>query len=244
MKPGEAVLESVEAQVDPSHSALIIVDVQNDFLHPNGFIATRNIDGYLDMSMVPGMAAQTKRLLAAAREAGVLTVFIQMIGGNMHQSPPAIAHRRRMHRTATGQTERGDQDGSCREGTWGADFFEGIRPDGREREVVVKKHRYSAFWGTDLDQVLRSNGIKTMVMCGDATSGCVESTARDGFMNDYYVVAVRDACADFDRDRHEYALRKLDLSFGYVVPTDQVLDAWNRAGNADTAWEASEGRAA
>ena len=62
--------------------------------------------------------------------------------------------------------------------------------------------------------------------CGVATSGCVESTVRDGLFADYYVVTVSDACADYQSDRHEHALRKLDLSFGYVVDTDRILEAW------------------
>src|SRR5207248_11130600 len=101
--------------------------------------------------------------------------------------------------------------------------------DGRDTEIVVQKYRYSAFAGTNLDLLLRSNGIKTLVMCGDATSGCVESTTRHGFFHDYYVVTAADACADFDRHRHDMSLQKMDVSYGYVVPTDCIVDAWRMA---------------
>lgn len=77
--------------------------------------------------------------------------------------------------------------------------------------------------------LLRSNGVKTLVMSGVATSGCVESTTRDGFFNDYYVVTAGDCCADYDRVRHEASLRKMDLSFGYVVPGERIIDAWRGA---------------
>lgn len=220
MNRDAVILDTVETQGEPHHSALIIVDVQNDFLHPDGFIGRNNMKGFLDMSLVPGMMKNTKQLLDAAVEANVLTVFVQMIGGIIHHSPAAIAQRRRI--------QGNDGEGSCHENTWGADFYGDVRPTGREREVIVQKHRYSAFWGTNLDQVLKSNGVKTMVMCGDATSGCVESTTRDGFMNDYYVITASDACADFDIARHTASLKKIDLSFGYVVPTQRIVDLWEQ----------------
>ena len=112
------------------------------------------------------------------------------------------------------------------EGTWGADWYEGLGPDGRATELIIDKHRYSAFIGTRLDQVLRSNGIRSIVVAGVATSGCVESTIRDGFMLDYYVVIPSDACGDYDADRHRATLTKMDLSFGTVVTVDDLVGAW------------------
>src|SRR6185369_10127997 len=113
-------------------------------------------------SLVPTMVANARRLLASARRARVLTVFIQMYGDAKYESAPTRAlHLRR----SGGRTRGGDRDAgsaSVLEGTWGADFYDDIRPDGVSREVVVNKWRYSAFAGTNLDLVLRSNGIKTM----------------------------------------------------------------------------------
>jgi ureidoacrylate peracid hydrolase len=112
------------------------------------------------------------------------------------------------------------------EGTWGADFYGDLRPNGQGVEVTIDKHRYSACVGTRLDQILRSNGIETIVVAGVATSGCVESSVRDAFMLDYYVVVAGDACGDYDVVRHEAALRKMDLSFGYVVTVDDIETTW------------------
>ena len=221
MEQDDVVLQSLEAQVAAPHTALVLVDVQNDFVHPDGVLGKGAVPGFVDVSLVPGMLATTRQLLAAARAAGVFTVFVQMIGDLVYQSGPAQALYRR----------RGGEGGtrSVLDGTWGADFYEDIRPDGRAREVIVRKHRYSAFAGTNLDLVLRSNGIRTLVMCGDATSGCVESTTRHGFFHDYYVVTASDACADFDLARHQASLRKMDESFGYVVPAARVMELWAEA---------------
>ena len=228
MNDDTEVLVRLDEQVRPAHTALVLVDIQNDFVHPDGVLGRGNVPGFADTtSLVPAMIDNSRRLLAAARAAGVLTVFIQMYGDTKYQS----AATRALHLRRSGGRAAADDagSGSVLEGTWGADFYEDIRPDGVSREVVVNKWRYSAFAGTNLDLVLRSNGIKTMVMCGDATSGCVESTTRDGFFADYYVVTAGDACADFDVARHEASLRKMDLSFGYVVSTDDLVALWTPA---------------
>ena len=93
-------------------------------------------------------------------------------------------------------------------------------------EFVVTKHRYSGFWGTDLNMVLRSNTIKTVVMTGTATSGCVDATARDAFFNDYYVVTVEDCCGERDEFQHKATLDKLAKSFGYVVSSEELIKIW------------------
>jgi nicotinamidase-related amidase len=222
MNEANRVLETLAEQAAPNHTALVIVDVQNDFIHPEGFMARRRLAGFADTtSMVAPAIERLEVLLAGARRAQVLSVFVQMLGDPKYQSPAAIAQQRRIQAGAPG--------GCVLEGTWGADFCDPIRPDGRSREVTVQKYRYSGFWGTNLDLVLRSQGIQTVVMTGAATSGCVESTARDASFNDYYVVTAADCCADYDRDRHEHALRKLDLSFGYVVPSADILAVWEQA---------------
>ena len=226
MNDNEQVLVTLDEQIDPVHTALVLVDIQNDFVHPDGVLGKGNVPGFSDTtSLVPQMIANARRLLHGARRAGALTVFIQMYGDRKYQS----AATRALHLRRSGGRADDDSGGSVLEGTWGADFFDDIRPDGISREVVVNKYRYSAFAGTNLDLVLRSNGIKTMVMCGDATSGCVESTTRDGFFADYYVVTAADACGDFDVARHEASLRKMDASFGYVVPSDDILAVWKAA---------------
>jgi ureidoacrylate peracid hydrolase len=143
-----------------------------------------------------------------------------MIGDEKYLSAPVRAQYLRNH----GHPRR-----TCvQEGTWGADFYDDLRPSGHGLEVTIDKHRYSACIGTRLDQTLRTNGIETIVVAGVATSGCVESTVRDAFMLDYYVVVARDACGDYDVDRHEAALRKMDLSFGYVIAVEDIETTWAR----------------
>jgi nicotinamidase-related amidase len=105
------------------------------------------------------------------------------------------------------------------DGSDGQKFVPGLEPlDG---ELVVKKYRSSAFWGTNLDLLLRSNGIKSVVMTGCTTEGCVESTARDAMFSDHYVVIVTDAVASDDPAQHEASMylmaRRFDLATADVV---------------------------
>ena len=112
------------------------------------------------------------------------------------------------------------------DGTAGHQFLEGFEPlDG---EFVVKKHRSSAFFGTDLDMILRSNQISTLVVTGLTTEGCVESTARDGLFNDYYVVIPEDCVASDDRAQHDASMLLMRNRFD-ISSLDEISSCWQRA---------------
>ena len=218
MRDGDVVWHRLEDQVDPAHTALVVVDMQNDFVHPDGWVAQQQMGGYLDSSGVASAVARTGELLDAARRADLLVVHIRMIGDLAYLSPAMVAQYRRMQGEG--------RPGCVLQGTWGADVHDSLRPDPARGEVVVDKHRYSAFAGTRLDLVLRSHGIATVVMTGVATSGCVESTTRDAFFADYHTVTAEDCVADYDAERHRASLRKMDISFGYVVPSPEIAGVW------------------
>ena len=112
------------------------------------------------------------------------------------------------------------------------DVFEtqmALRRTGQIDEKVFAETRLRrGCYGQRYDNGHRHDGIRTLIVCGVATSGCVESTIRDGFMLDYYVVIPEDACGDYDAGRHTATLTKMDLSFGYVVTVDDVAKVWAR----------------
>jgi nicotinamidase-related amidase len=111
------------------------------------------------------------------------------------------------------------------EGTWGADFCEGCEP--KPGEIVVTKHRSSAFVGTNLDMILKSNGVKTVVIIGEQTPGCVEATYRDAAYYDFYNVLVEDCVAGRDRELHEASI-KIQKARHDVVTTEQLFSIWSR----------------
>jgi len=93
-------------------------------------------------------------------------------------------------------------------------------------EMIVQKHRYSAFIDTPLQQLLRNRGIKTILVTGVGTNGCVECTARDGFMLDFFTITVSDCCMTYWPEQHVGSLRDLETLFGEVLPADEIVACW------------------
>lgn len=195
----------------PEHTALIVVDVQNDFCHPEGVSARKGHDVSAAVEMVPRLDA----LLSAARDAGTTVVFIQTTHDLTVDSP--------VWNTRMGDVDTPAYDPNCRTGTWGAEFY-GVAPT--DEEIVVVKHRYSAFAGTDLDMVLRTAGIKTILLTGVATNVCVESTLRDGLFLDYNVALVEDCSAAYESHLHEGTVTNVRGMFGAVLRGDEVAAMW------------------
>ena len=207
------MLESLEEKVDPKHSALLVVDVQNYFCHLEGFLARQGRDLSAKQQMMNKLVA----LLSEARTEKLTVIFIRQTRSDRTMSPVGQEQRRRMF---PGVSEDALQDGS-----WETEFYEvAPQPD----ECLVTKHRYSAFADTNLDLILRSLGIKTLIMTGVATNVCVESTARDGFMKDYYIVFVSDCTATDNIENHEATLRNIQTYFGIVATSKEVIEAWHK----------------
>jgi nicotinamidase-related amidase len=210
-------------QLDPSRTALLVVDVQNDFCHPEGVFGRA---GY-DLSTMPEMAATLQALLAETRRLQLFTVFIRATYDDVVLSPNLadIYHR------------RGFTNSLCLEGSWGAEWYGEVQPNGSPHEVVITKHRYSAFDHTPLDLYLRSNRIETVILTGVVTSGCVESIARDAFFRNYRVVICADAVADATADTHTASLRKLQQSFGAVADADTIQHALQTHPSGTRYWD-------
>ena len=211
---GKQVFTELSEIVDPAHTALVLVDLQRDFCCAGGSFDQLGVD----LSMYPPVIERVGELLGSAREAGVLPIFIQMtvLANQASDSPAQIRFNLRMHDGHHGLTEplRYTLDGSE-----GQKFVPGLEP--LEGELVVKKYRSSAFWGTNLNLLLRSNGIKSVVVVGATTEGCVESTARDAMFNDYYVVIATDAVGSDDPAQHEASMylmaRRFDLATSELI---------------------------
>ena len=231
-RPG--VLRTIESQVEPKHTALVIVDVQNDFVHPEGIHGREKEDLWRDCPPIPTMLERLPGLIEAAREAGCFIVFVRWFGDPKYASESFTYLLDRIGRY--GQI--------CISGTFGAEFYGDIHPMEGPREVVVTKYRFSSFSGSDLDLILRSNGIKTVVVTGVATSVCVESTARDAFSADYYLVVAGDACADYNTDLQEASLDIMGKSYGTVVQVEDLVKLWSLSSARAAGDTASVGRTA
>ena len=208
----EDLLLTLDQKVVPPHAGLVAVDVQNDFCAEGGFFHQA---GY-DLSNIQRAVPPLVRLLDGARRAGVLVIFIQAIYDPEVLSGPMRERNRR----------RNLEMPRCLTGTWGADFFS-VRP--QPGEPVIIKHRYSAFAGTDLEQVLRRRGIRSLLLTGVSTDTCVESTARDAYFLDFYVTLVADCCGALGEGDHRGALARADRDFATVATSAEIIEGWERA---------------
>jgi nicotinamidase-related amidase len=190
------VLDTLEARVAPQHTALLVVDMQNDYCARGG-ASDRN---GRDLTMIQGIVPALRRLVDAARAAGLLVVWAKYtLGpGSAGLAGPELLRRGHNFKGADATVK----------GTWGHEIIADLpyRPDA---DLVVEKRRVSAFFGTDLNTCLRGQGIKTVVVTGVMTQTCVESTVRDAMCYDYYVAVVDDCCASGGPAPHETSIRNM-----------------------------------
>lgn len=176
----------------PEHTALVIVDMQVDFCCEEGIFAKAG----RDISLVRSIISPLADLLEAARSAGVFVAHIQQttLPNALSDSDSWFAFKTR-DRKDPGYTLLGSR---------GREFLPEFEP--KENEVVVPKFRPSAFHGTFLDQILRANGIRTVLVTGETTEGCVMATVLDASFHDYYTCVVEDCVASSVPRMQETAL--------------------------------------
>lgn len=213
------LLRGLEEKVAPHRAAVVTVDVQNDFCHRDGFLGKLGVP----MGQIESMLPRLQSFLDAARANGVPVIHVISHHDEQYASPVVTEHKTR-HGLPMELDGRPLRDAPyCISGTWGAAL---TTIDARPGEEIVVKHRYSGFHNTNLDLVLRSRGIQTVIMTGVATNACVESTARDVYMHDYYLVFTSDGTATTSQAAHDATLANIEQYFGQVASMDQILKAW------------------
>ena len=204
---------SLETVLTARKNALVIIDVQNEFCHPDGPFARKG----MDMRIIDEMLSPLKRLISAAHKYGVPVVFVRNVEDSATDSEAWTLRPDGDERTVNGMI--------CRRGSWGAEFY-GITP--QPDDTVVEKHRFSAFVNTPLDTVLRARKIDVLVLAGVASNVCVESTARHAVMLDYHVVLAEDACASWDRAAHDMTMQNTRCFLGKVSDSATISNLWAR----------------
>jgi ureidoacrylate peracid hydrolase len=210
-------VKGLREKVDPRHTALVVIDMQNDFIADEGLIAREG----RDVSGAKEMAEHLPKLIKTARAAGVFVVFVRNVytsEQNFYLSDVWLEQAAR--KRAGGYT----RIPVCAAGSWGGDFYGDVRPE--PNDPIVTKHRYSAFYNTDLDTILRANGIRTVVFTGVVTNVCVETSAREAFVRDYYVVVASDGTAAYVQADHDMTLTNIDRFFGEIASIDELTAFW------------------
>ena len=178
-------------EIDKRHTALLVMDLENDIIHPDG--AFKDF-GFAKMVADNNLLGKTNELLAAARGAGVTVIYISVKFRPGYPERPANA----------GLWEAIHGANALVEGTWGAEIHEQVAP--QKGEAVVTKRAASAFAASDLDQILRAGHIGTLILAGVATNFVVEGTARQASDLGFNTIVVSDCCASMSQEAHDSAL--------------------------------------
>lgn len=188
----------ISSTIDPKTTALLVMDYQN-----------------AAVDMVPtvkdGLLTQTATLLVAARKAGMRVIFVVV---SFRPGYPEVSPRNPIFgplRTS----------GRFVEGSPGTEIHAAVAP--QPGEAIVTKRRVSAFFGTDLDVILRSHGIETLLLAGIVTSGVVLSTVRHAADADYRLLVVEDCCADRDPELHRVLMEKVFARWATVMKAAEIV---------------------
>jgi ureidoacrylate peracid hydrolase len=206
------LLTTLEQKTFPAIAALLVIDVQNDFVAEGGFFAKVGADvSAIQRRTIPPLL----KLIEAARAADVLVVFVKAIYDSPVLSAPMLERNART----------GKDQPRCITGSWGAEFYS-VRP--LQNEPIIVKHRYSAMINTGLDKLLKENNIESLLLTGVSTDTCVESTGRDAYFMDYYVTLISDCCGAMNDADHRGALARFDRDYGAVATSEEVIELWAR----------------
>ncbi|HKJ97172.1 MAG TPA: isochorismatase family cysteine hydrolase [Thermoplasmataceae archaeon] len=199
--------KELHTALDPSRTALLIVDMQNDFVKDEGYLGQRKHGIDVVQETIPVI----KRLLEHFRNNGLMVVYTETVHMRYTNSLNWVSR----------SAEKSLDPMICKSGTWGAETIPELKP--LENEPVIQKHRYDAFMDTDLHVVLRSNNISNLVIVGTQTNLCVESTARHAYMMDYMTIMVSDGVSTPETEYQAPLLKNFSENFGYVMSAEEVL---------------------
>src|SRR5438874_7112299 len=230
-KNGSVTLDAKPEPIalDPAHTAVLVVDMENDFAAKGGMFDRAGAD----ISGAQKAIGPITKVLAAARQAGLKIIYLKM-GYRPDLSdlgPNDSVNRIRHLKFGVGQKIQAPDGCESRvliRDTWDTDIVPELQP--QPNDIVIYKTRFSGFYQTDLDATLKKLGIKQLIVTVVTTSICVESTVRDAMLRDYLCVLLQDCMSepighDLPRTNHEASLLNAETLFGWISDSDQFIKA-------------------
>ena len=208
--PDAGLLTGLREFVDPAHTALLVIDMQNDFCHADGYAS---VQLQKDLSPCRATVGPIVRTVEAARGAGVPVLWVRANYDDAYLAAPMRARNKLMGATAA----------CCAEGSWGAEFFE-VEP--AADEPVITKHRFNAFFETGLHERLQGMGVRSLVLTGVQTNVCIDSTLREAFSLGYFLTIPEDGVASHTPPLHEATLANFRFLFGELTTSAELAEIW------------------
>jgi len=204
--------------IDPTSTALLVVDMQNDFCDPNGFFAQVGHD----VSTCRDAVAKTRRVVAQARAAGIPVIWTKMIASDQPELklPPL---RFRAPPESEDFVEGVGGTLLFEPGSWGAELVDELEVE--PGDLVIEKPTYDALFRTGLEDELRRRGIDTLAVAGVTSHCCVDATVRAAFVRGFNVLVLSDCVAAFagETELNDATLHVLALLFAVVAPADALV---------------------
>jgi ureidoacrylate peracid hydrolase len=185
-------------------TALLVIDMQNDFVEDGALIEVKGIRNRI---------TQFKSFIDECRKRGITIIYTKHIFDTVHNPVeaklfPSLAIE------------------GLREGTKGVEVHNELLPE--KSDIMIKKRRYDAFFGTDLEVILKAKGIKNIIITGTMTNVCCESTARSAMFRDFNVLFSSDLTFTSDPVIHENTLKTIKSHFGEVMNSEEILQSLQR----------------
>ena len=212
--------------IDPKATALLVVDMQNAYASPGGYL---DLAGF-DIEGAAGVIEKIAVLVETARQSGVTVVFFRngWDPDYVEAGGPGSPNWWKSNALKTMRDNPDLQGKLLAKGTWDYALVDRLQP--QPGDIVIEKPRYSAFYNTALDSMLRARGIRNLAFCGIATNVCVESTLRDGYHREFFGVLIEDATHQagppFLQEATVYNVEKF---FGWVSNTADFCGAVSQA---------------
>ncbi len=220
IEPNMLDAEPEPLAIDLQRFAVAVIDMQNAFVSKGGMFDLRGHD----ISKGLGIIESIKRISKAARARGCKVIYtVARYSPDFHESGgPNSPSWHRSYTIAMYREHPELRDKLTVRGTWGTEIVDELKPE--EGDLVVEKQKYSAFFGTNLDTILKTYDIKYLAFTGVATNICVESTLRDAYYREYFPILITDSCANAGPPAtQEATIHNTKLSFGWVTSTENLL---------------------
>ncbi|NUG21285.1 pyrimidine utilization protein B [Acinetobacter lactucae] len=218
--------EPEHIQLAAEQTALVVIDMQNAYTSLGGYL---DLAGF-DVSKTKPVVENIKKAIDAAHSAGIQVIYFQNGWDKNYVEAGGLGspnfHKSNALKTMRKQPELQGQ--LLSKGGWDFALIDELQP--LPQDIIIEKPRYSGFFNTALDSILRARGIRNLVFVGIATNVCVESTLRDGFFLEYFGVALKDACYQAGpQEAHDAALYNIKTFFGWVSDTNSFIETFSSA---------------
>ncbi len=227
-KPGDV-------QFSIANTAVLVIDMQNDFGAEGGMFHRAGID----ISAIQRAVEPTKNVIQAARTRGIQIVYLKMafkadLSDAGSTDSPNFARHQRMGVGMPVQAPDGSESRILIRDTWNTEILPSLAA--QSKDIVLYKHRFSGFFETDLNKVLRELGVKYLIVTGCTTSICVDSTIRDAMFRDYKCILLEDCTAEpigdgLARSNHEASLLTIQILLGWTSTSGQFIAALDAVEN-------------